>query len=78
VYLSTNGVAPWLKQDKNIKYVQKRVNLGASKYLPKRVTPEGRFDLLGFSAGIYYRVFNKPAENIQSVGARVIKYTNLK
>jgi hypothetical protein len=54
------------------------MNLRAFKYLPKLITLEGRFDLSGFSKGVYYRVFNKCVENIRSIRARVVKYTNLK
>jgi hypothetical protein len=54
------------------------MNLGASKYLPKPITLEGRFDLSGFSEGVYYRVFNEYIENIKSIRARVVKYANLK
>jgi hypothetical protein len=46
--------------------------------LPKLVILKERFDLLGFNASIYYRVFNKPTENIKSIKAKVIKYINLK
>ena len=78
MYLSTKEAAPWLKQDKNIEYVYKYANLEAFKYLPKPITLEGRFDLSGFGKGVYYRVFNKCVENIRSVRAGVVKYTNLK
>jgi hypothetical protein len=77
-YLSTKEAAPWLKWDKNIEYVCKHANLGASKYLPKPITPEGRFDLSGFGEGVCYGVFNECIENIRSVGAGVVKYANLK
>ena len=54
------------------------MNLGAFKYLSKLITLKGRFDLSGFSKGVYYRVFNKYIKNIKSIKARVVKYINLK
>jgi hypothetical protein len=54
------------------------MNLRAFKYLPKLITLKGRFNLSGFSEGVYYRVFNKYIENIKSIRARVVKYMNLK
>ena len=78
MYLSIKEAALQLKQDKNIKYICKYTNLRASKYLPKLITLEGRFNLSRFSKGVYYRVFNKYIENIKSIKARVVKYTNLK
>jgi hypothetical protein len=54
------------------------MNLKAFKYLPKPITLKGRFNLSRFNKGVYYRVFNKCVENIRSIRARVVKYTNLK
>ena len=78
MYLSTKEAAPQLKQDKNIKYVYKYINLRAFKYLLKLITLKGRFNLSRFSKGVYYRVFNKCIKNIRSIRARVVKYINLK
>jgi hypothetical protein len=54
------------------------MNLGAFKYLLKPITLKERFNLSGFSEGVYYRVFNKCVKNIRSIRARVVKYINLK
>jgi hypothetical protein len=78
VYLSTKEAAPWLKWDKNIKYVYKYINLRAFKYLPKSITLKERFNLFRFNKGVYYKVFNKCIENIKSIKVKVIKYINLK
>jgi predicted DNA-binding antitoxin AbrB/MazE fold protein len=76
-YLSTNEVALWLKRDKSIEYVRKHANLGASKYLPQPITPNGRVDLSGYG-GICRGLFEGESGKFKSSGAGVIKYANLK
>jgi hypothetical protein len=76
-YLSTNEVSTWLKHDKNIEYIRRHANLGASKYLPQPLTPEGRFDLSGFGT-ICRGAFKEEIRDFMKVGAGVIKYANLK
>jgi hypothetical protein len=68
---------PWLKFNKEIKFVYKYINLGPSKYLPRLLYTKGSTSL-SITNNIYQGALNKGIKQLNKLGVRIIKYINIR